>query len=417
MPKGELGRRLEAGVHSGAQGGEYGHELNSREPACTRLRPGVGVASPIALRRMAAHGRRDGARREATEPQVTGLFHRRPSTEGGGSCAQIMVRAQRNDPSRVVSLDERDDAILLTLLEHKVLSTDQIKNLFFRSFRRCQHRMKELRDLGFVSSFTPGRGFGKGRPPACFILTKLGLAEIAKAKGVRISDLPWIPDHSYRGSHMLAHRLGVNAFFGALAEASRAHEGHCLHTWRPEHWVRTRAAEVKPDGFGRYLHPGGACEFYLEYDRGTEAFGALSRKLQGYLRLAAGWTKEEELVGFPNLLLIVPEGVREGEVGSALRQAIGIVQVRRSLGTSFPLYVAGEDRLTELGVLGPTWRHLPTDGDRVSLLDLPVRPPDLYRTARCLGRYFTDAEPGYWRRISPASTTPRFRALPPRHAP
>ncbi len=172
---------------------------------------------------------------------------------------------------------------------------------------------------------------------------------------------------------MLAHRLGVNAFFCALAEASRAHEGHCLATWRPEHWVRTRAAEIKPDGFARYLHPGGACEFYLEYDRGTEAFGALARKLEGYLRLAAGWTKEQGLVGFPNLLIIVPEGVREGEVGSALRHAIGRLHVRGSLATLFPLHVASEDQLTEFGVLGLVWKHLPTDGDRLSLVDLPTR--------------------------------------------
>jgi hypothetical protein len=167
----------------------------------------------------------------------------------------------------MVSLDERDHALLLSLLEHKVLTTHQIKSLLFRSFRRCQHRMKELRDLGLVSSFTVGRGFGEGRPPACWFLTKAGLSEIAEAKDVRVSDLPWVPDHSYRSNLLLAHRLGVNAFFCALAEASRAHEGHCLATWRPEHWVRTKAAEVKPDGFGRYLHPGGTCEFYLEYDR------------------------------------------------------------------------------------------------------------------------------------------------------
>jgi Replication-relaxation len=329
-----------------------------------------------------------------------------------------MVREEaRNLRARVVSLDERDHAILLSLLEHKVLTTHQIKNLYFRSLRRCQHRMRELKDLGLISSFSVGRGFGEGRPPACFILTKLGLSEIAEAKGVRASDLSWVPDHSYRGSQMLAHRLGVNAFFCALAEASRGHQGHCLHTWRPEHWVRTRAAEVKPDGFGRYLHPGGACEFYLEYDRGTEAFGALARKLGGYLRLAAGWTKEQEILGFPNLLIIVPEGVREGEVGSALRHAIGSLHLGGSLETSFPLYVASEDGLNHLGVLGSVWRHAPTDGDRLSLVDLPTRPRDLYRATRCLGRYFTDADAGHRRRISPISTTPRFPALPPRHAP
>ncbi len=317
----------------------------------------------------------------------------------------------------MVALDERDHAILLGLLEHKLLSTDQIKALYFRSLRRCQHRMRELRELGFIASFTPRRGFGEGRPPACWFLTKTGLVEIADAKGVRASDLPWVPDHSYRASQMLAHRLGVNAFFCALAEASRANQGHCLATWRPEHWVRTRAAEVKPDGFGRYLHPGGGCEFYLEYDRGTEAFGALARKLEGYLRLAAGWTEERDPTGFPNLLLIVPEGVREGEVGSALRHAIGSLHVPGSLATSFPLYVASEEHLTEIGVLGPAWRHLTTDSDRLSLLGLPARPRDLHRAARCLGRYFTDADAGHRRRICPISTTPRFPALPPRHAP
>jgi hypothetical protein len=221
-----------------------------------------------------------------------------------------MVRAERN--VRMVSLDERDHALLLSLFEHKVLTTHQIKSLYFRSFRRCQHRMKELRELDLVSSFSVGRGFGEGRPPACWYLTKPGLAEIAEAKGVRTSDLPWVPDHSYRTNKILAHRFGVNAFFCALVEASRAHQHHCLATWRPEHWVRTRAAEIKPDGFGRYLHSEGACEFYLEYDRGTEAFGALSRKLEGYLRLAVGWTRDQELPGFPNLLLIVPEGCARG---------------------------------------------------------------------------------------------------------
>jgi hypothetical protein len=271
--------------------------------------------------------------------------------------------------------------------------------------------------MGLVSSFQVGRGFGEGRAPACWYLTKPGLVEIADAKDVRTSDLPWVPDSSYRTNLVLAHRLGVNAFFCALAEASRAFQGHCLATWRPEHSVRTRAAEVKPDGFGRYLHPGGACEFYLEYDRATEASGALTRKLEGYLNLAAGWTREQELTGFPNLLVVVPEEEREGEVATALRSAVGGLHVSSLLASSFPLYVASEDRLAKLGVLEAVWKHLPTDGERLSLVDLPARPRDLYRTARCLGRYFTDADPSHRRRISPASATPRFRALPPRHAP
>ena len=329
-----------------------------------------------------------------------------------------MVRAERNASRAGASaIDERDLQVLLHLLEHKILTTHQVTSLHFRSLRRCQHRMRELKEMGLVSNFSVGRGFGKGRAPACWHLTKPGLAEIADAKDVRVSDLPWVPDSSYRTNLVLAHRLGVNAFFCALAEASRTLQGHCLATWRPEHSVRTRAAEVKPDGFGRYLHPGGACEFYLEYDRATEASGALTRKLEGYLKLAAGWTREQELTGFPNLLVLVPEEEREEKVASAFRSAVADLHVSGSLTSCFPLHVASEDRLTKLGVLGPTWKQVPTDGERLSLPDLPGRPRDLYRATRCLGRYFTDADPGHRRRISPASAMPRFRALPPRHAP
>jgi Replication-relaxation len=226
---------------------------------------------------------------------------------------RIWFEKKQTTFARAWILDERDHAMLLSLLEHKVLTTQQIKSLYFRSLRRCQHRLKELRDLGLIASFTPRSGFGEGRPPDCLFLTNAGLIACAELKGIRASDLSWIPDEGYRSNRNLAHRLGVNGFFCGLVEASRAHEGHCLATWQPEHWIRTRAAEVKPDGFGRYLHPSGACEFYLEYDRGTEAVGALSRKLEGYLRLAARWTEEQDLSGFPNLLLIVPQGVRGSE--------------------------------------------------------------------------------------------------------
>jgi len=239
----------------------------------------------------------------------------------------------------------------------------------------------------------------------------------AERKGIRASELSWIPDEGYQGSQNLAHRLGVNAFFCALVEASRAHEGHCLTTWRPERWVRTTTAEVKPHGFGRYVHPSGACEFYLEYDRGTESLGALSRKLEGYLRLAAGWTAGREPTGFPNLLIVVQEGMREGEVGSALRHAVGRLLVHEALAASFPLYVAGEDALTRYGVLAPTWSHLLTRSRRLSLLEPPARPRDLYRATRCFGRHFTDAVRDQRRRISPASTPPRFAVQPPRLPP
>jgi hypothetical protein len=391
--------------------------VNIRRPGGVRARALAASRCNVAVSdgAWAARRRRARDRKTAGHGAFTPKATNRRRGEG---CAGIMARAERSASlARASAIDERDHQVLLHLLEHKILTTHQIASLHFRSLRRCQHRMRELKEMGLVESFQVGRGFGEGRAPACWYLTKPGLAEIADAKDVRTSDLPWVPDLSYRSSKMLGHRLGVNAFFCALAEASRAFQGHCLAAWRPEHWLRTRAAEIKPDGFGRYLHPGGACEFYLEYDRATEASGALTRKLEGYLKLAAGWTREQELTGFPNLLVLVPEEGREGKVATAYHSATTSLHVSGSLASSFPLYMANEDRLAELGVLGPVWKPVPTRGNRLSLSELPALSPDLYHGARCLGRYFTDADPSHRRRISPASATPRFSALPPRHAP
>jgi hypothetical protein len=109
--------------------------------------------------------------------------------------------------------------------------------------------------------------------------------------------------------------------------------------------------------------------------------------------------------------------VREGEVGSALRHAIGRLHLPDALATSFPLYAAGEDALTRYGVLAPAWNHLLTGSERLSLVELPARPRDLYHATRCLGRYFTDVVRDRRRRISPVSTPPRFAVQPPRLPP
>jgi hypothetical protein len=75
----------------------------------------------------------------------------------GEGCARIMVRAERNvSLARARAIDERDHQVLLHLLEHKILTTHQIASLHFRSLRRCQHQMRELKDLGLVSSFSVG---------------------------------------------------------------------------------------------------------------------------------------------------------------------------------------------------------------------------------------------------------------------
>jgi len=296
-------------------------------------------------------------------------------------------------------------AILRALLEHKVLTTDQLSTLFFRSLRRCQQRLKDLTDLGLLGSFDPKRGFGSGRLPDHRFLTELGVAVLAHRDGLPRAQLPWVPDEAYADNRNLLHRMGVNAFFCALVEASRLTEGHCLHRWAPERKIRTRAGEIQPDGFGRYLHPGGACQFYLEYDRGTEGPAALARKLRSYLRFAAGWG---EGAPFPNVLVVVPDPSREGDVGEGLAAAV------RGPGRNakLPLFVTSEELLSARGVLGPVWAVPDEDHYRIALTELPAVGATPYDRTRCLGRSWTDRDARS--RISPLSAIPRFPAGSPR---
>ncbi|HUG88220.1 MAG TPA: replication-relaxation family protein [Actinomycetota bacterium] len=304
-------------------------------------------------------------------------------------------------------IDARDVAILRALLEHKVLTTHQIHVLFFRSRRRCQHRLSELKNERLLSSFEPRRDFGQGRSPEHHFLTEHGVSILARKMGVAHGDLPWVPDAGYEDNRNLRHRMGVNAFFCALAEASRAVEGHCLHRWAPERKVRTRAGEIQPDGFGRYLHPGGACEFYLEYDRGTEGPAALAGKLRSYLRFAAALG---EGAPFPNVFVVVPNPSREGDVGE------GLATVRRKpeAKADLPLFVTSEELLNGRGVLGAVWLAMDEEGERLALPDLPAVDAAPYDRGRCLGRSWTD--PGARSRISARSETPRFPIGSPRRS-
>lgn len=319
-------------------------------------------------------------------------------------------KAELRTEIRAISpqIDERDAAILRALLEHKVFTTDQLSVLFFRSLRRCQQRLKDLTDLGLIGSFDPKRGFASGRLPDHRFLTELGVSLLARRNGVPRGHLPWVPDETYADNRNLLHRIGVNAFFCALVEASRATDGHCLQRWAPERKVRTKAGEIQPDGFGRYLHPSGACEFYLEYDRGTEGPAALARKLRSYLRFAASWG---EGAPFPNVLVVVPTYSREGDLGE------GLAAAGRKPGkkADLPLFVASELLLNARGVLGAVWEAPDAGGERFGLTDLPAVDAAPYDRRRCLGRSWTD--PDARSRISPLSGTPRFlTGLPRRRA-
>ncbi|MGH2731309.1 MAG: replication-relaxation family protein [Actinomycetota bacterium] len=282
-------------------------------------------------------------------------------------------------------LSDRDRAILVALLEHKVLLTRQIKTLFFGSQRRCQACLLDLAKQGLIRCFTPRGWYSKGKPPCHWTLRERGVLVTAAIKRTSLWELSWKPASE---DARLAHRLAVNAFFCALVEASLDNDGHGLHSWTPERMVKLPDGWIRPDGSGRYLYPGGACDFYFELDRGTETVNQLADKLAGYIAVAKNWT-EQGPVGFPNLLILVPDFSRERAVAKALSEARGRFKASRRL-SDLPFYVSSEDLLYERGILAPVWARLPGLKERLSISELPAQTGIDYSLSDCLGRRWAD---------------------------
>jgi hypothetical protein len=301
-------------------------------------------------------------------------------------------------------LDQRDREILRALFDHQVLLTYQIKVLFFSSLRRCQEVLRELREIGLIDRDLPTERIGVGKAQGHWTITEAGVQVVAVTMRKPRSQLDWMPRDSWHESDRhREHLLGVNRFFVSLVEASLRFPDHGLERWTPEQEIQSKNNWIRHDGLGRYHHPGGTCDIYLEYDRGTEWHDQLVSKLRGYLLTYERWTKGgwEELDKVPNLIVVVPSEKRERAWDRALENALDRFDLNDSTAVRLPMFVTSEELLKERGVLGRIWRRfvpVPKDrplaarflADRLSLVELPANKAGPYDLDRCLGRRWTD---------------------------
>jgi hypothetical protein len=163
-------------------------------------------------------------------------------------------------------LDARERAILTAIYEHKVLVTEHLKAMFFGSLRRAQDRLRNLAQRGLIETWYPLQPRGMGKASGHHTLTESGAQVVASLLGIARSELRYVvrDEEDREQDSYLAHRLGVNEFFCALIEAGRSIDGHGLAKWVPERTVRTGDGWIRPDGYGVFLHPGGALDFYLD---------------------------------------------------------------------------------------------------------------------------------------------------------
>ncbi|MPZ90544.1 MAG: hypothetical protein GEU68_02775 [Actinobacteria bacterium] len=313
------------------------------------------------------------------------------------------------DPRDLIrGLDARERAVLSVIYEHKVLLTQHLKAMFFGSLRRAQDRLRHLAQRGLIDTWYPPRPRGMGKASGHHTLTESGAQVVASLLGVARSELRYVvrDEEDREQDAWLAHRIGANEFFCTLIEAGRAIDGHGLAKWVPERTVRTAEGWIRPDGYGVYLHPGGALDFYLEYDRGTETTRQLANKLAGYIGVARDWT-EQGAEHFPCVLIVVPNHRRERVVAAAFAEAVARFK-RADRLASLSFYVANEEMLSQRGVLGRAWGLLPKLDRRLTIVELPAKEGMDYDLSDCIGRCFTEDGAQRWARLMPLSLRPRF---------
>lgn len=177
----------------------------------------------------------------------------------------------------------RDARMLRLIAEHRILTSRQLTTALFTDPGKTRQRIGVLRAAGLIETFRPPATWGS--PMHCVATAKAlkllgwsahpapptGRTQAAVAAALR-------PD--------LGHLHDVNEFFCRLLAHTRTHPGTALEEWRSE-WSTAALfpGRVRPDGFGRWRDGTAWCEFFLEYDTGTEPLGRLAAKLSGYADL------------------------------------------------------------------------------------------------------------------------------------
>lgn len=197
------------------------------------------------------------------------------------------TRSHRNDSMQhaIRTLTDRDRAILEALHEHRVLTTENLCDLFFDNINSARHRLSLLYRRELLCRFQPYVP-GGGPSPYHYVLDSLGADLIALDHGREPGR--WRRDKALAiaRSQRLDHLVTLNGFYAALVGHARRNDGCQLVTFLNERrcvqWV---GEVVRPDAYGVWREDDASLDFFLEVDRGTESLDRLAAKLDRYADL------------------------------------------------------------------------------------------------------------------------------------
>lgn len=203
-------------------------------------------------------------------------------------------RDERPENPPPMRITERDIQIIQAVYEYRVLTTQQLKALFFPSLHQAYFRLGALYQHGFLDRRFVGAAIDKNNTPIMYVLDKRG-AELLQAE--RGFDIQWTHrEYKQVGLPFLEHTLAINTVRVAVVKACEQQAGFTLLQWRSEgdlkddydhvtiHSEKGKSVSVSviPDSYFVLDSPRGTAHFFLELDRGTMTTKRFKQKVLAY---------------------------------------------------------------------------------------------------------------------------------------
>jgi len=245
----------------------------------------------------------------------------------------------KRDINRKVVLQERDLKILETLYYYRLLTTSQIKELFFDSLKTAQTRMRKLYDIKLVSRIFRPTVFDN--VDTIYILANKAIDIVSKETGIETGKILQVIKNGQRRTEF-DHFLEMNNFrislnisateynntISELAKAGVKPEDiikNEIFNWHYDDELRTvkgfrlvsehvpdpeisgQTLTLAPDAFFGITSSKGKFLRYLEIDRGTMSNKAFYEKFKAYMSyvLSGGFKKKWEQFGYERFKVLI----------------------------------------------------------------------------------------------------------------
>ncbi len=212
---------------------------------------------------------------------------------------QRFKRAQAQD-APTFRLTERDIQIIQAVMNYRVLSTAQIRRLFFgvtSKSSQCDRRLKGLYHYGFLERQPQPTLHAGDNKPMLYSLTAKGAQLLREQSSESVSSFRWSRIKGSLRYHYFEHLLGVHDTRIAFMQAC-ALLGFSMNKWIPEHEIRRAAflcqkqagndknvasLQVIPDGVCQFSTDNATHTLFIEFDQGSETLEKVFAKCQNYL--------------------------------------------------------------------------------------------------------------------------------------